>query len=136
MEVSQATIDELRRTLPGKAALKTTQVKDLIKKRRIPRDLPFGPSHCLSDRGHIYLIYTLSTDSLPARVIDAKDVLGTYPKISVVIVAVHSPSTVAYKNANSVAEECLRLGYGLVTESEDGSFLVFLPNYTVPQCSN
>ena len=62
----------------------------------------------------------------------AREKLQNFKRAGVTIVGAHSPTVVGFKNANAVAETCLELSCGLMTESPDGAFLVFPPRYVLP----
>lgn len=136
MEFCPRTIAALREQLRTGSNLCEVSISELKKAGFVPKLLPFGPDSCLWDGKHSHLIYALATDELPRWVVEAQGKIKNFRKTRVTIVAVHSASTVGYKNANKVAEHCIELGYGLATESHEGCFLVFPPGYSVrAQCS-
>jgi hypothetical protein len=126
MDLTPETIAALRTQLQTSTLLAEVSLADVKNANLVPKSLSFGPDLCLAGKKQCHLIYALGTGELPQWVIGASGNLKRFKNTHVTILAVHTPSIVAYKNASKVAEQCINL------ESVDGCFLVFPPFYRIP----
>src|ERR1700722_4851966 len=102
MDLSPTTIAALRGQLQTSSPLAPVTFAAVKKVRRAPASLSFGPDVCLlsHDKKQCHFIYALGTGDLPPWVAEARDKLLRFKGTHVTVVAVHTPSTVGYKNAN------------------------------------
>jgi hypothetical protein len=132
MDLAPGTIATLSAQLQTSSSLNEASLADAKNANLLPKSLPFGPDLCLISKKQCHLIYALGTGELPQWVVGAGRSLKRFKNTHVTVLAVHTPSIIGYKNASKVAEQCIKLGYGLAVESKDGCFLVFPPSYKIP----
>jgi len=139
MDLTPKTVAVLCRQLQISPPLTEVPLAKIRGTKFAPKKLPFGPDLCLVGKKECHLIYALGTGGLPKWVIEASSKLKRFKNTHVTILAINTATAVGYKNAGNVAEQCIKLGYGLAVESVDGCFLVFPPSYKMPatrSCKN
>lgn len=132
MDLIPKTVAALRRQLQTSSPLTEVSIAKLKGTKFVPKKLPFGPDLCLAGKKQCHLIYALGTDELPKWVVKASSKLKRFTNTNVTVLAINTATAVGYKNAGKVAEQCIKLGYGLAVESMDGCFMVFPPSYKIP----
>jgi hypothetical protein len=134
----------LRKLSSGSQASLST-VDDLIRRRKVPKDLGWQPSLCITRGDETILVHTLLSPDFPAylaRVIEKLRTRG-FVKVQILVLARDlileatedrppTPLPAPYAAAR-VAEQALSLGCGLAFEAEQSVHFVFSDSYSVPR---
>lgn len=142
MQLTAKLTDQILARLSHRGSTVLASFDTLISAGKVPTDLRWQPSLCLSRGEETILVHILAAPDLPAYLERAVHELSSYPNISVLILARDlileasgdSPPSrlqAAYAAA-AVAERALALGCGLAFEAKRAVHLVFDSRYTVP----
>ncbi len=133
MRFTRATAQGIKAALRRDRVLREISFGEINKKRLLKKKLSFGPDLCLADGRHYHLVYALGLPRIPDWVRSAHKQLTAAKRISAVIVATDSPEVSATDIAEAVAEECYKLGFGLLLETSEGLLRVWPPDYAMPK---
>src|SRR5438477_4615960 len=88
-------------------------LRELRRKRTVPKDLGFGPDFGINSGRHLTLVHKLATPALPDWVQKAPRKLHSKPNVGIMILAPHSPDQAGARLASNVAEHSLKRSLGL-----------------------
>jgi hypothetical protein len=143
-ELSSKSKSQILRRLSYKSAASETSLKALMKGRKIPKDLQWEPSWCITRGDETILVYVLASQDIPPYLEAAIEKLreGGCQNAYVLILARDlmleatedtppTPLPAPYA-ASAVAEKAMNLGCALAFEAEKSVHLVFDGSYTAP----
>ena len=112
-------------------------LRELRRKRRIPKNLGFGPDFGIDSARQLTCVHKLATPALPDWVQKAQAKLHGKHNVGILILAPHSPLQSGARLASSVADHCLQRSLGLAFQAPQNIHLVFPPRYKAnPPCTS